>query len=497
MKILDICFLILSVSLLCVLVTTAPAGESDGSSPPTGKTVTTTAIKNSATTAKNETSVAMPTNATTTNTTTNESTSLSHDTKETTPTSQAEKATDGNVPSSSTKHEEKPKPKSDRYLLYEVEKDIRNLSLDNVNYIIDMGPDVLAYSLLDKLSYREGDIENDPHLKVIEDNEDKLFAKLKARRKELTPVTKPPLPSTEPPPRVTTTHVVDVTKIKYDIMKKIKALSLAKIDNLLEDYDIDTLPVALGIELGYDDDRDVEHFQYLDDLGGERLREKLLAEQEKKSQQAPSPTPKAKPDDTAPSDDHTDSSQGQTGTGGNPDENPNGDGIEAPAGEGGDNGQTGTGGNPDENPNGDGIEAPAGEGGDKGQTGTGGNPDENPNGDGIEAPAGEGGDNGQTGTGGNPDENPNGDGIEAPAGEGGDKGQTGTGGNPDENPVGDGIEAPAGEGGDNGYLGSKDSDPDTGEGGQKEGKGPSQPGGKSDNTLEEEDEGTYMYNCVW
>ena len=118
----------------------------------------------------------------------------------------------------------------------------------------------------------------------------------KARRKELTPVTKPPLPSTEPPPRVTTTHVIDVTKIKYDILKRIKALSLDEIDYLLEDYDIDTLPFALGIHVGYDDERDEEHFKYLGDQGGKELRAILLAEKEKKSNMAPPPPPKANPE---------------------------------------------------------------------------------------------------------------------------------------------------------------------------------------------------------
>ena len=176
MKILDICLLILSVSLLCVLVTTAPAAQNDDSSTVDKAVVTKndTTLKNSTTTAKNETSVATPTNATTTNTTT-----VSNDTQETTPISQAEKEKYTIEPSRSTKREEKPKPKSAKFLLYELEKDIRNLSLDNVNYIIDMGNDVLAYSLLDKLGYREGDIENDPHLKVIEDNNPKLVAKLK------------------------------------------------------------------------------------------------------------------------------------------------------------------------------------------------------------------------------------------------------------------------------------------------------------------------------
>ena len=111
-----------------------------------------------------------------------------------------------------------------------------------------------------------------------------------------TLVTKPPLPSTEPPPQVTTTHVIDVAKIKYDIMKKINALSLNEIVNLLEDYDIDTLPYALGYELGYDDERDAEHFQYLVDQGGKELRATLLYEKEKKSKMAPPPPPTAKPE---------------------------------------------------------------------------------------------------------------------------------------------------------------------------------------------------------
>ena len=522
MKILDICLLILSVSLLCVLVTTAPAGQSDdGSSPTMDKAVVTkndTTLKNSTTTAKNETSVATPTNATTTNTTT-----VSNDTQETTPISQAEKEKYTIEPSSSTKRDDKPKPKSAKFLLYEVEKDIRNLSLDNVNYIIDMGPDVLAYSLLDKLGYREGDIEDDPHLKVIEDNKDKLFAKLKVRRKELTPVTKPPLPSTEPPPRVTTTHVVDVTKIKYDIMKRIKALSLAEFDNLLDVYDIDTLPYALGIQLGYDDESNAEYFKYLGDQGGKELREILLAEKEKKSNMAPPPTPTAKPEPPKDS-----SSNEPNGGKNHPDDNkeggdPDGENL-ADKYDGQDNLRAG-----DDDPKLDQQEGPSSNSDDQrdGTTpagdhnGSNQGPPDDENGDDVNTNDKEPDNKGQTRTGkdplrGNPDGddplrgNPDGDDPLRGNPDGDDPlrgnpdGDDPLRGNPDGddplrgNPDGAGDDALPGEDGDNGNMWTDDDDDIMlAKGGEKQDETKPQPKGNSDNTLEEE--GTYilLYNRIF
>jgi hypothetical protein len=68
------------------------------------------------------------------------------------------------------------------FLLYEVERDILGLSLDDVNYILNFGPEVFAYSLVDKLGYLQkvngGDVD-DPHISVIEANKERLMEKLK------------------------------------------------------------------------------------------------------------------------------------------------------------------------------------------------------------------------------------------------------------------------------------------------------------------------------
>ena len=74
---------------------------------------------------------------------------------------------------------------SEGFMLYEVERDILGLSLDDINYILTFGPEVFAYSLADKLGYLQkfngGD---DPHISVIEANKEHLMEKLKNQMKQ-------------------------------------------------------------------------------------------------------------------------------------------------------------------------------------------------------------------------------------------------------------------------------------------------------------------------
>ena len=70
-------------------------------------------------------------------------------------------------------------------LLYEVERDILGLSLDNINYILTFGPEVFAYSLADKLGYlQKFNNGEDPHISIIDANKEHLMEKLKIRIKQ-------------------------------------------------------------------------------------------------------------------------------------------------------------------------------------------------------------------------------------------------------------------------------------------------------------------------
>ena len=190
--------------------------------------------------------------------------------------------------------------KSPKLLLYEVERGIDDLSLDKIEYVLELDPDVFTYSLADRLGYLIEDKDSDVHLPVIEKNKKALISKLEAKRDELRSARNPTQPPTTFPPPPPLKITVNRMKIKYDIAKGIPKLSLDAINDLLEAYDDSTLPYAVGEELGYDEDRDVEHFQYLDELGGEKLREILTNHREKKLRKVPVPNsiPKSQEEQT-------------------------------------------------------------------------------------------------------------------------------------------------------------------------------------------------------
>ena len=67
-------------------------------------------------------------------------------------------------------------------LLYEVERDILGLPLDDISYILTFGPEVFAYSLADKLGYlQKFNNGDDPHISIIDANKERLMEKLKNR----------------------------------------------------------------------------------------------------------------------------------------------------------------------------------------------------------------------------------------------------------------------------------------------------------------------------
>ena len=71
------------------------------------------------------------------------------------------------------------------FLLYEIERDILGLSLDDINYILTFGPEVFAYSLADKLGYlQKFNNGDDPHISIIDANKERLMEKLKNRIKQ-------------------------------------------------------------------------------------------------------------------------------------------------------------------------------------------------------------------------------------------------------------------------------------------------------------------------
>ena len=186
---------------------------------------------------------------------------------------------------------------TETFLLYEVEKGIHNLSLDKIEYVLDLDQDVFSYSLADKLGYLK-DKDSDIHIPVIDKHNKTLISKLEAMRDELKSAENPAQPPTTSPPAAPpkiTTSAVSSMKIKYDIARGIPKLSLDAINDLLGTYDNSTLPYAVGTQLGYEY-RDTEHFQYLNELGGEKLREILTNHREKKLKEVPAPKPVSEPD---------------------------------------------------------------------------------------------------------------------------------------------------------------------------------------------------------
>lgn len=210
-----------------------------------------------------------------------------------TPTTSSDKETDKlassktqeNPSSDSSKRDKEPKQKSPQLLLYEVEKGIRNLSVQQIEYVLQLGDEVFSYSLADKLGYLKGGKDDDPHVKAIDANKKILVKKLEDRKEELKPAVKvpPPPPTTmAPSPQPETPSPLKQNRIIYEIVKKIRNLTVERIDGLLGSYDVETLPFALGYELHYDDDRDAAYFDYLQRQGGENLKSVLSKEKERK-----------------------------------------------------------------------------------------------------------------------------------------------------------------------------------------------------------------------
>ena len=69
---------------------------------------------------------------------------------------------------------------SEGFLWYEIRRDIIGLSLDAIDYVLELGPEVFVYSLADKLGYLANG-EDDPHIAVIETNKEQLLGKLRSQ----------------------------------------------------------------------------------------------------------------------------------------------------------------------------------------------------------------------------------------------------------------------------------------------------------------------------
>ena len=78
-----------------------------------------------------------------------------------------------------------------QYLLYGIEKGIRKLTLKDVVYILDIGKDenVISMAIADKLGYLPDGDDSNPHVKVIEDNQEQLVSELKHMREEFEDLT--------------------------------------------------------------------------------------------------------------------------------------------------------------------------------------------------------------------------------------------------------------------------------------------------------------------
>ena len=167
------------------------------------------------------------------------------------------------------------KPVSPGFLLYEVQRDLASLTLDDIEYILDLGEDIFSYSLGDKLGYLK--TNHDPHIKVIEASKDILIKKLETRREKfidsIEGVDASEKPDLQDNPAVATTlppqtHMQDKSflrsKVAYEIATGIQDLSLEAIDRMLSfGPEFGSLPYALSQELGYGADESDEHFQYL------------------------------------------------------------------------------------------------------------------------------------------------------------------------------------------------------------------------------------------
>ena len=69
------------------------------------------------------------------------------------------------------------------YLLYVVEKGIRDLPLKDIEFLLDIGKDanIISLTLADKLGYLPDGDDSDPHVKVIEDNWEQIVSELESR----------------------------------------------------------------------------------------------------------------------------------------------------------------------------------------------------------------------------------------------------------------------------------------------------------------------------
>ena len=177
-------------------------------------------------------------------------------------------------------------PKSPMFLLYEVERDVQHLSLEDIDYVLELGTDIFSYSLADKLGYLEE--ENDPHISVIEANKEKLIEKLKNIKQKLSPksITRtsvvPVIPTT-PAKTEEPENGILKSKIAYDVTTRIHKLSLEAVESLLGfDPELGGLPYALSDELGYNADENDVYFQYLASKEDSVLRGILEMEKERK-----------------------------------------------------------------------------------------------------------------------------------------------------------------------------------------------------------------------
>ena len=183
------------------------------------------------------------------------------------------------------------------FLLYEVQRDVLGLSLDDIGYVLELGPEVFSYSLADKLGYLTTErSEDDPHISVIEANKEQLMKKLESQREGLTkskeespisqatenPVSQEPI-TTTPTPSQKASKDFSRGKFAYDVVIGLRDLSLETIDRLLSfDSELGSLPYAINHELGFKDDESDPHFLYLIGEGDGVLREALRREKQRK-----------------------------------------------------------------------------------------------------------------------------------------------------------------------------------------------------------------------
>ena len=179
------------------------------------------------------------------------------------------------------------------FLLYEVQRGIHNLPPGDIDFVLELGPEVFSYSLADKLGYEVED-GDEPHIPVIESNKDKMMEILKAKRdkyvKEGSHEQESPSlkqPTTAPPPEVPKENIKSKVAYMYDVAKGIRDLKLEVICDLLDfDPALGSLPYALNMELGFGEDENEEHFRYLNEKGETVLREILEKERDRKIEQS-------------------------------------------------------------------------------------------------------------------------------------------------------------------------------------------------------------------